>query len=139
MDGAPVTLLDGIPYFAAVRMIDESGPDTNQVMRMAVPGMAIHADSLSGQDSQTCGTNAAPCKSLVQAFARMQALDAPNEGNLNVRRQTGRQSVGVHPIRVQALGLQEDMVPVAISKPHHFVLDRRAISRPCSLDDAAEE
>ena len=48
---------------------------------------------------------------------------------LHVLGQRGRDAVGVDGGVVEAFGLQEDLVAVAVAEAHHLVLDRRAVAR----------
>ena len=69
----------------------------------------------------------------------LQARDAAHEVALNVGRQRGRNAVGIDERIVEPLGLEEDLVAVAVGEALHLVLDRRAIARPPALDRAGEQ
>ena len=53
---------------------------------------------------------------------------------LHVARQRGRDAVRVDRVVVQPLGLEEDLVPLALGEAHDLVLDRRAVARPDAGD-----
>src|SRR5262249_38387442 len=52
-----------------------------------------------------------------------------NQICLNVPRQRHREPVHVYLARVDALGLEKDVVPLLVGKTNHFVFERRAIAR----------
>lgn len=66
----------------------------------------------------------------------LEAPDRAHELPLHVEGQAGRDAVRVHLDSVEPLGLDEDLVALAIGEAHHLVLDRRTIARPHALDHA---
>ena len=59
--------------------------------------------------------------------------------SLDILGQGGGEAVEVHFVGVLALGLDKDLVPLALGKAHDLVLDRGAVARPLALDEAAKE
>ena len=53
---------------------------------------------------------------------------------LHLLRQRGRDAVRIDRRIVEPLGLEKDLVPVALAEAHDLVLDRRAIARSAALD-----
>ena len=64
------------------------------------------------------------------------AAHRADEVELHVERQRGRDPVRIDLVRVEALGLEIDLVAVALREAHDLVLDRRAVARADALDDA---
>src|SRR5690348_7880110 len=64
--------------------------------------------------------------------------DAAHELILNVERQAGGNAIGVDLMRVEALGLDEDLMRRLVGEPKYLVLDRGAVPRPHALDDPGE-
>ena len=65
-------------------------------------------------------------------------LEAPHGAHqlpLHVEGQGSGDAVGVQLIAGQALGLDEDLVGIALGEAHHLVFDGRAIARPHAFDD----
>lgn len=60
--------------------------------------------------------------------------DRLQEGQLHFLGQRRRNPVGIDRVVVETLGLEEDLVAVALAEAHHLVLDRGAIARPDALD-----
>ena len=58
---------------------------------------------------------------------------------LELRRKTHRETVDVDFLDVEALGLQKQLMSLAMRKPHHLVFERRAVARPDSGDLAVEQ
>ena len=58
---------------------------------------------------------------------------------LNVGRKAHREAVDVDLVHVQPFGLEEDLVPLAVRKPHDLVFERRAVPRADPLNLAVEE
>ena len=67
-----------------------------------------------------------------------QAGDGVEHGDLHVQGQAGGDAVGVDLGAFQAFGLQKDLVPFALGKAGHLILNGRAVARPRALDDARE-
>ena len=57
--------------------------------------------------------------------------------NLNFFRQGGGEPLNVQFLRVQPHGLDEQLVPGLVGKPHHLRLDRRAVPWADPLNDTA--
>ena len=55
--------------------------------------------------------------------------DRPQHRFLRLPRQRGRDAVRVDRVVVEPLGLEKDLVPLALGKAHDLVLDRRTIAR----------
>ena len=68
----------------------------------------------------------------------LEALDAAHERLLHVERQAGRNAVRVDLMRIEAFGLDEDLVRCLVGEAHDLVLDRGAIARADALDHAGE-
>ena len=66
----------------------------------------------------------------------LEAWDGGEEGKLHIFRQRGRDAVRIDGVVVEAFGLEEDLVPLALLEAHHLVFDRRAIARADALDVA---
>src|SRR6185312_2305733 len=64
--------------------------------------------------------------------------DAAHELILNVERQAGGNAIGVDLMRVESLGLHEDLMRRLVGEPKYLVLYRRAVPRPHALDDTGE-
>src|SRR3569623_502509 len=64
----------------------------------------------------------------------LEAGDRADERELDVERQRRRDPVRIDLRRVDALGLEVDLVAVFVRKPDDLVLDRRAVARPGALD-----
>src|SRR3546814_20607664 len=60
----------------------------------------------------------------------LQPGDGFQQRGLDFTWQRGRDAVRIDGIVVQSLGLEENLVAVALAETHHLVLDRRAITRP---------
>ena len=58
----------------------------------------------------------------------LEAGDRAQQLFLHVARQRGRDAVGIDGVVVQALGLEEDLVPLAVGEPDDLVLDRGAVA-----------
>ena len=56
------------------------------------------------------------------------------EGVLHVVGQRGGDAVRIDGVVVEAFGLEEDLVPLALGEAHHLVLDGRAVARADALD-----
>ena len=69
----------------------------------------------------------------------LEALDAPVECILHIFRQTAGRTLQIHFLGVLPARLHEDGMPVLSCKPHHLVLNRRAVARADALDHAAVE
>jgi len=65
-----------------------------------------------------------------------QAADRAHQGQLNVEGQAGRHAVRVDFVRRQAFRFEEDVVAVLVGEAVDLVLDRRAVARPDTFDDA---
>src|SRR5207237_1396019 len=63
-----------------------------------------------------------------------EARHRSDHGGLHVDGHTGRHAIHVDLIRIQALGLQKDLVASFVRKLDHFVLDRGTIARPDAFD-----
>src|SRR5205809_1411235 len=63
------------------------------------------------------------------------SCDGAHQRNLNIEWERRRNAVGVDLVRGKPLRLQKDLVAMARCKTSDFVLYRRAVSRPYSLDD----
>jgi hypothetical protein len=68
----------------------------------------------------------------------LQAGHAAHQRVLDVKRQAGRNAVGVDLVCRQPLGLQKDLVAVLVGKPVDLVFHTRAIARAHALDLAGE-
>ena len=55
--------------------------------------------------------------------ALFKSIDGPEHPKLGVNRQAGRDTVRIALDRIRALGLDEDVVPVALRELHNLVLD----------------
>ena len=64
----------------------------------------------------------------------LQTRDGLQQRELHLARQGGRDAVGVDRRIVQALRLEEDLVPLALGEAHDLVLDRRAVARTDAFD-----
>ena len=60
--------------------------------------------------------------------------DRLQQGLLDLGGEAGGNAVGIDGIVVQPLRLEEDLMMVAIGKPHHLVLDGGTITRPTTGD-----
>jgi len=61
-----------------------------------------------------------------------------DEIDLHLARQRHRKPVDVDFVDVDSLRLEINLVPLAIWKSHDLVFERRAVTRPDSLDLAVE-
>jgi hypothetical protein len=68
-----------------------------------------------------------------------ESLDRAHHRKLNVRREGSRKPVHVEQRRVEALGLQEELMSFAICEPHHLVLERRTVPGSASGDRSGEQ
>ena len=68
----------------------------------------------------------------------LQPREAPDDLFLDVRRKGHRQAVQVGPVRVETLGLDEDLVPLPFGEANDLVLDGRAVAGPPASDDPPE-
>ena len=66
----------------------------------------------------------------------LEARHGLEERLLHLGGQGGREAVRIDRRVVEALGLEEDLVRVAISEPDDLILDRGAIARPTALNPA---
>ena len=57
-----------------------------------------------------------------------------DERLLHVTREAHRKPVDVDLVDVQPLGLEIDLMPLPIWEPHDFVLERRTVTRPDSMN-----
>ena len=64
----------------------------------------------------------------------LEAPDGAHELALHVERQAGRDAVRIDLVRVEPLGLDEDLVRGLVREAHDLVLDRRAVARTDALD-----
>ncbi len=62
-----------------------------------------------------------------------------DEGLLDVSREAHRVAVDVDLVDVQPLGLEEQLMPLAVRKAHHLVLERRTVARADAADLPVEE
>ena len=67
------------------------------------------------------------------------ARHGPHHFFLHIDRQRGADTVGVDEMRIQPLGLEEHLMPLAITETMDLVFDRRAVARPCSGNRAREQ
>ncbi len=67
----------------------------------------------------------------------LQARDRPEQLELDLGRQAGRDAVHVQLVRLQALRLQEHLMPLRLGELHDLVLDRRAVPRSPRADRPA--
>ena len=58
---------------------------------------------------------------------------------LHVARQAHREAVDVGLVDIDAFGLQKDLVPLALGKPHDLVFERRAVAWANPADLAVEQ
>ena len=70
----------------------------------------------------------------AQHLGVLQAGDRLDDRQLHLDRQRGAHAVDVDLVRVQALGLEEELVHFLVGKLDDLVFDRRAIARPDRLD-----
>ena len=68
-----------------------------------------------------------------------QTGDGVDHGLLHVQRQTCGDAVGIDLRAVQTFGLQKDLVPFALGKAGHLVLDGRTVAGARALDDPGEQ
>jgi len=68
----------------------------------------------------------------------LETLDGVHELHLHVVGQAGRNTVGIHLVRVEPFGLDEYLVRGLVGEPHHLVLDARAVARADAFDLAGE-
>ena len=66
----------------------------------------------------------------------LQPVDRAQKVFLHVDRQRGADPVGIDQRRIQPLGLEKDLVPIAIAEAVDLVLDRWAIARTLRADRA---
>ena len=64
----------------------------------------------------------------------LEPRNGAQERLLHFGRQRGGNAVGIDGVVVEALGLEEDLVPGPAREPHHLVLDRGAIARADAVD-----
>ena len=69
----------------------------------------------------------------------LEAGDGVDQVELHVERQAGRDAVGIELVRAQAFRFEEDLVRRLVGEAMDLVLDRRAVARTHSLDDARVE
>ena len=65
-------------------------------------------------------------------------LEAPHgayKRPLHIEGQGSGDAIGVQLVAGQALGLDENLVGIALGEAHHLVLDGRAVARPHAFDD----
>src|SRR5690606_14256338 len=63
----------------------------------------------------------------------------PQKTQLNVGRERGADTVGIDGVGGQSLGLEENLVAVAVGEAMNLVLDRRAIAGTCRSDRASKQ
>ena len=68
-----------------------------------------------------------------------EARNGAEKRALEVLRQRRRHALDIHFVGREALRLDEDLVAVAVGKPHDLVLDRRAVPRAGRPDRTAVE
>ena len=68
----------------------------------------------------------------------LQAVDGPDHGVLDLDGHAGGQAVDVDAVGVEALGLQEEQVTIAVGEAGDLVLDARAVAWPLADDGAGE-
>ena len=68
----------------------------------------------------------------------LEAADGAHEFELHVVRQAGRDAVRIHLVRVQAFGLDEDLVRGLVGESNYLVFDARAVARAHAFDLAGE-
>jgi len=66
----------------------------------------------------------------------LESMDRPYHRELHVERKTGREPVGINLDGIEALGLEENLMPLLIMEAHHLIFDRRAVARPLALNHA---
>ena len=64
----------------------------------------------------------------------LQTGDRPHDLQLHIERQRGRNSVRIHLVRGQALGLEKDLMARLAGEPVNLVFNRRAIARADAFD-----
>ena len=74
-----------------------------------------------------------------QDMGLLAALHRADELELDVERQRRGDPVGIDLARLQALGLEEDLMVLALREADHLVLDGGAVPRPHPFDDAGEQ
>src|SRR5688572_13793200 len=62
-----------------------------------------------------------------------------DERLLHVARKAHRESVDIDLARIDAFGLEENLVPLLLGEPHDLVLERRTVSRTDAADLTVEE
>ena len=65
--------------------------------------------------------------------------DTPNQFPLHIEWQTGRDTVRIDFVCIQAFRLDKNLMCRPLGKSHYFVFYRRTIPRSCTLNDAAEQ
>ena len=68
----------------------------------------------------------------------LEPADGAHELVLHVERQAGRDAVRIDLVRLEPLGLDEDLVRRLVREAHDLVLDGRAVARTHAFDDAGE-
>ena len=69
----------------------------------------------------------------------LEAADAAHQFVLHIEGQAGGDAVGVHLVRVEALGLDEDLVRALVREAHDLVLHRRTVARTHAFNHAGEQ
>jgi hypothetical protein len=69
----------------------------------------------------------------------LEPRDRAYERFLRVYRQAGRDAVRVHFFGVEPVGLQDDLMALAVGEALDLVLDRRAVPNARRVDDAGIE
>src|SRR5262245_51696073 len=64
----------------------------------------------------------------------LKTWDRGHEGKLDFLGQRGLDPIGIDRVVIQPLGLEKNLVSVAIPEPNDLVLDRGAIARPSARD-----
>src|ERR1051326_6233671 len=64
----------------------------------------------------------------------LQAWDRGHEGELNLFWERGGNAIRIDRVVVQALGLEENLVPIAIPEPDDLVLNRGAVPGATTCD-----
>ncbi len=68
----------------------------------------------------------------------LEAANGAHEVDLHVERQAGRDAVRIHLVRVEAFGLDEDLMRGPVREARHLVFDRGTIARSHALDEPGE-
>src|SRR5690606_14560781 len=64
----------------------------------------------------------------------LESCHRPQKAQLNIGRERGADTVGIDGVSGQSLGLEENLVALAVGEAMNLVLDRRAIAGTCRSD-----